>query len=34
MKLGTLLWVAVIGAAVLAALNARDIERYIRLRSM
>ena len=34
MKLGTLVWLAVIGAALLAAANAKDIERYLRLRSM
>lgn len=34
MKLGSLLWLAVIGAALLAAANARDIERYLKLRAM
>ena len=34
MKLGSLVWVALLGAALLAAANAKDIERYLKLRSM
>ncbi len=34
MKLRSLVWLAVIGAALLAAANARDIERYLKLRAM
>jgi hypothetical protein len=34
MKLGTLVALAVIGAALIAAANAKDIRRYLRLRSM
>jgi len=34
MKMGSVVWLALIGAAVLAALNAKDIERYLKLRSM
>lgn len=34
MKLGSLVWLALLGAALLAAANAKDIERYLKLRSM
>jgi hypothetical protein len=34
MKLSSLLGLALIGAVVLIAANARDIERYLKLRSM
>lgn len=34
MKLSSLLLLAVAGAALLALANAKDIERYLRLRSM
>jgi hypothetical protein len=34
MKLSSLLGLALIGAALLLAANAKDIERYFRLRSM
>lgn len=34
MKLGSLVWLVVIGAALLVAANAKDIERYLKLRSM
>lgn len=34
MKLGSLIWLALIGAVLLVAANARDIERYLKLRSM
>jgi hypothetical protein len=34
MKLGSLVWLALFGAALLAAANAKDIERYLKLRSM
>jgi hypothetical protein len=32
--IGTFLLLAIVGAAAAAALNARDIERYLRLRNM
>jgi uncharacterized protein DUF6893 len=34
MKLGSLFGLALIGAALLLAANAKDIERYLKLRSM
>jgi hypothetical protein len=34
MKLSSLLGLALIGAALLIAVNARDIQRYLKLRSM
>jgi hypothetical protein len=34
MKLRSLVWLALIGAALLAAANARDIERYWKIRAM
>jgi hypothetical protein len=34
MKLGSLFWLALIGAGLLVAANAKDIERYLKLRSM
>jgi hypothetical protein len=34
MKLGSLFALALIGVALLAAANAKDIERYLKLRSM
>jgi hypothetical protein len=34
MKLSSLLGLALIGAALLIAANARDIQRYLKLRSM
>jgi len=34
MKLSSLLGLALIGAALLLAANARDIQRYLKLRSM
>ena len=34
MKLGSLFWLALIAAGLLAASNARDIERYLKLRTM
>lgn len=34
MKLSTLLLVGLLGAAILLAANAKDLERYLRLRSM
>jgi len=34
MKLGSVIMLALIGAALLAAANARDIERYLKLRAM
>jgi hypothetical protein len=34
MKLGSVIVLALLGAALLAAANARDIERYLKLRAM
>ncbi len=34
MKLGTLLLLALVGAGVLAAMNAKDFQRYMKLRAM
>jgi len=34
MKLGSLIGLALLGAALLVAANARDIERYLKLRAM
>lgn len=34
MRLRSLVWLAVIGAALLAVANARDIERYWKIRAM
>ena len=34
MKLGSLIWLALLGVALLLAANARDIERYMKMRSL
>ncbi len=34
MKVGTMVWLALLGVGLLLLVNARDIERYLRLRAM